>query len=367
MNKNRLLVLLLALAISTLSLSRADVTIDTLIERANLSEGPVAVRDLPRYKAARKVLVWDIGINIDGIVDAFPDIEFVVVPSLAKAMSHAADVDAIVGFCDERLFNAAPRLVWVQIYWAGAERCLSVSDVASGDVIMTNMQKMSSPVIAEHAVAMMMSLSRNLPRFAKAMKNGRWVRSDQTTAGMMPVAGRTLLVAGLGGIGTEVARLGAALDMRVIGTRNSSREGPDFVEYVGLSHELHDLVAEADVIVNALPLTDGTKHLFNADVFAASKKGAIFINVGRGQTVDTAALLAALESGQLSGAGLDVTDPEPLPKRHPLWQQSNVIITPHIAGDGGELERHRVLLAENMRRYVSGEHLLNVVDPQKGY
>lgn len=367
MNKNRLLTLLFAAVISAFSVARADVSIDKLIERANLSEGPVAVSELPRYKAARKVLVWDIGIDLDGIVDAFPDVEFVVVSTLADAMPHAAAVDAIVGFCDERLFNATAQLVWVQIYWAGAERCLSVSDVASGNVILTNMQKMSSPVIAEHAIAMMMSLSRNLPQFAKTMNDGAWSQSDQTTSGMMPIAGKTLLVAGLGGIGTEVARLGAALDMRVIGTRNSSREGPDFVEYVGLSHELHDLAAEADVIVNALPLTDATRGLFNSELFAASKKGAIFVNVGRGQTVDTAALLAALQSGQLSGAGLDVTDPEPLPKDHPLWRQSNVIITPHIAGNGGELERHRVLLAENLRRYISGEHLLNVVDPKKGY
>ena len=366
MNNKTLLALILAAALHAPNISHADVSIKTLIERSNLSEGPVAVRDLPRFEAARKVLVWDIGIELGGIVDAFPDVEFVIVPTLAEAMPHAATVDAIVGFCNDELFDAAPKLVWVQIYWAGAERCLSVDRVADGSVMMTNMQKMSSPVIAEHAIAMMMALSRNLPQFAKTMPTGKW-DGRETVAGMMPVAGKTLLVAGLGGIGTEVARLGAALDMRVIGTRNSSREGPDFVEYVGLSHELHDLVAEADVIVNALPLTNGTKKLFDRELFAATKKGAIFVNVGRGQTVDTMAMLAVLQSGHLGGVGLDVTDPEPLPQDHPLWQQPNVIITPHVAGSGGERERHRVLLVENLRRYVAGEHLLNVVDPQKGY
>jgi phosphoglycerate dehydrogenase-like enzyme len=366
MNNKTLLALILAAALQASNISHADISIETLIERSNLSEGPVAVRDLPRFEAARKVLIWDIGIELGGIVDAFPDVEFVVVPTLAEAMPHAAMVDAIVGFCNDELFDAAPNLVWVQIYWAGAERCLSVDRVADGSVVMTNMQKMSSPVIAEHAIAMMMALSRNLPQFAKSMPTGEW-DDRETVAGMMPVAGKTLLVAGLGGIGTEVARLGAALDMRVVGTRNSSREGPDFVEYVGLSHELHDLVAEADIIVNALPLTDGTKKLFDRELFAATKKGTIFVNVGRGQTVDTMALLAALQSGQLGGVGLDVTDPEPLPEDHPLWQQPNVIITPHVAGSGGERERHRVLLMENLRRYIAGEHLLNVVDPQKGY
>lgn len=367
MKNNQLLALCLAASFAATSVCLADVSIDKLLERADLAEGPVAVRELPRYRVPRRVLIADIGISVDGIAEAFPEIEFVMVSNLADAMPHAASVDAIVGFCDERLVARAPKLVWVQTYRAGAERCLTVSDVANGNVLMTNMQKMSSPVIAEHAIAMMMSLSRNLPQFAREMEQGAWLRNSALTAAMRPVAGKTLLVAGLGGIGTEVARLGAALDMRIIGTRNSSREGPDFVDYVGLSHELSDLVAQADVIVNALPLTESTIGVFDSDLFQSSKKGAIFINVGRGGTVDTAALLSALQSGHLAGAGLDVTDPEPLPKKHALWQMSNVIITPHVASAGGERERHRVLLFENIRRYVAGERLLNVVDPQRGY
>ena len=155
--------------------------------------------------------------------------------------------------------------------------------------------------------------------------------------------------------------------MSVSGTRNSSRNGPDFVEYVGLSHELNDLAASADVIVNALPATDATMDLFDAEFFAGAKAGAIFINVGRGKTVVTGDLIAALESGRISAAGLDVTAPEPLPSDSPLWQRDDVIITPHVASSGGENERHVVLLLENVSRYVAGERLLNVVDPKKGY
>lgn len=354
---------LLALANS----SFGESSIENLIERAGLAEGPVAVRDLQHYVPPRKILLANIGIDLETLSAEHPDIEFIEVTSSADARRHAAAADAIVGYCDQALVDAAERLVWVQIYTAGVERCLSTEQIANGRVLLTNMQKMSSPVIAEHAIAMVLALSRKLPQFAKGMPSGEWRRNNQARAGMVPVSGRTLLVAGLGGIGTEVARLGAALDMRVIGIRNSSREGPEFVSYVGLSSELNDLVAEADVIVNALPLTDATEGLFDADVFAAMKPGAILVNVGRGKTVDTPALVAALESGQLAGAGLDVTDPEPLPKRHPLWQFSNVIITPHIASSGGERERHRLLLAENLRRYIAGESLLNVVDPQRGY
>jgi phosphoglycerate dehydrogenase-like enzyme len=155
--------------------------------------------------------------------------------------------------------------------------------------------------------------------------------------------------------------------MRVIATRNSSRSGPDFVEYVGLSDELHKLASEADVIVNALPLTPATTGVFDAEFFDAVKPGVIFINVARGKSVVTADLLKALEDGVVSAAGLDVTEPEPLPADHPLWQLENVVITPHISSRAGERERHAVLLAENIRRYLRGDALYNTVDPERGY
>jgi phosphoglycerate dehydrogenase-like enzyme len=265
------------------------------------------------------------------------------------------------------VLDAAGDAVWAQVLGAGVERCVTDERISSGDVLLTNMQKMSSPVIAEHVIAMMLSLSRALPAYAKRMEDGRWLRGPEYTAPMQSYGGKTVLVAGLGGIGTEVARRAAALDMRVVGTRRSSREGPDFVDYVGLSDELHELAAEADFIVNALPLTDETTGLFDAGFFAAAKEGAFFINVGRGKTVVTADLVAALESGQLAGAGLDVTDPEPLPTGHRLWRMDNVIITPHVSGRGGNRVRHNLLAVENLRRFIAGEPLLNVVDPVAGY
>ena len=347
--------------------SRAEISIEQLIAQTGIAEGGVAVSELPRWSGAHKILVWDRGLDLSALTDAAPDVDFVLAKSVAEAMQHAADVDAIIGFCAPDLIGAAEKLVWVQIYWAGAERCLSVDKIADGTVVMSNMQKMSSPVIAEHAIAMMMALSRNLPQFVKIMEEGDWSAGKRATGGMTPIAGKKLLVAGLGGIGTEVARLGAALGMRVSGTRNSSRNGPDFVEYVGLSHELNDLAASADVIVNALPATAATLDLFDAEFFASVKAGAIFINVGRGKTVVTRDLIAALESGQISAAGLDVTEPEPLPADSPLWQREDVIITPHVSSAGGENERHAVLLRENVSRYVAGDRLLNVVDPRKGY
>jgi len=367
MRKITLLVLMVVALFGVTEALRAEISIDQLVEQAQITEGQVAVRDLPRWRGARAILIRDDGMDLSGSTANLEDVNVIVVRSVAEAMKYVSDVDAIIGFCDAELIGAAPRLVWVQINWAGAENCLSVEQVGNGDVVMTNMQKMSSPILAEHAIAMMMSLARHLPQFIHRMEAGAWDDRGEMTNGMTSIAGKKLLVVGLGGIGTEVARLGSALGMHVSGTRNSSRSGPDYIEYVGLSDELFALAAEADVVVNALPLTAATKNLFDREFFAAIKPGAIFVNVGRGLTVVTDDLIAALESGRVSAAGLDVTEPQPLPAENPLWKRTDVIITPHVAGIGGERERHRVLLLENIRRYVAGEQLLNVVDPERGY
>jgi phosphoglycerate dehydrogenase-like enzyme len=285
----------------------------------------------------------------------------------AEALALAPEADAIIGFCNPELVAAASRAIWIQIFSSGAERCLAAPEVASGEIVLTNMQKMSSPVIGEHAIAMLLSLTRGLVQLAKHMPSGDW-DSDLTVAPhVTPLADRTMLVVGLGGIGRETAERAHALGMRVIATRNSARSGPDYVDYVGLSDELFELAGRADVIVNALPLTAATRGIFDDAFFAAAKPGAIFISVGRGQSTDTDALVAALESGQIGAAGLDVTDPEPLPADHPLWKMDNVIISPHVAAFGGASDRHRTLVNENLRRFIAGEPLYNVVDPDLGY
>ena len=335
---------------------------DSLIREAGLKEGSVAVRDMPGWSTPRKILVSERWL-VDNATDVNDGNEIIGFRSHEEAMQLAADADAIIGICDPELIAAAEKLIWVQSYSAGVDRCVSADKIRDGRVVLTNMQKMSSPTIGEHAIAMTLSLARGLTRYGKAMQQGDWNREFN----MVSVEGRTMLVVGLGGIGREVARRAAALGMRVTATRNSSRDGPDYVDYVGLSDELLDLAAEADVIVNALPLTPATEGLFDHDFFAAVKPGVFFINVARGRSVVTRALVAALDDGRVAGAGLDVTDPEPLPPDHRLWQLDNVIITPHVAGTGRDGDRHMALLRENVRRFIAGEALLNVVDPQRGY
>ena len=345
----------------------AQSNIAELIEQTGIEAGDVALKDMPGWRAPKKIVIQDIGLSLREIQALMPGVEVIGVRSEAEAIANAKGADAIIGWCSERVIAAAEDAIWAQIRGAGAERCMSTERIANGSVVLTNMQKMSSPVIAEHVIALTLSLARRIPRFAKSMPSGEWRRTDEITDSMQSIAGKTMLVLGLGGIGTEVARRAAALDMRVIGTRRSSREGPEFVDYVGLSNELYELAAEADFIANTLPLTSETTGLLDEKFFSAAKHGAILTNVGRGRTVVTDDLVAALESGQIAGAGLDVTDPEPLPADHPLWQMDNVLITPHVAGRGGNRVRHAILLKENLRRFAAGDALLNVVDPELGY
>jgi phosphoglycerate dehydrogenase-like enzyme len=343
---------------------QAQISIDQLILEAGLKEGPVAARDFPGWVTPKKILLRGNADLVAELQSIVPDAKFTTFGSDREVLAQAADADVILGSCGAQLVAAAPRVKWVQVNSAGVERCLVSGRLADGSVLLSNMQKMSSPVIAEHAIALTLSLTRSLTTYAKDMSSGDW---RQRRSDMISISGKTMLVVGLGGIGNEVARRAAALGMRVVGTRNSSREGPEYVAYVGLSDELLVLASDADVIVNALPLTAATTGLFNKEFFDTARKGTYFVNVGRGATVVTDDLVAAIESGQVAGAGLDVTDPEPLPANHPLWQLSNVIITPHVSSGGGTRERQAVLLKENLRRYAAGDALLNVVDPERGY
>ncbi len=361
----RMLLVLIGLNIAFTAAAQSDIT--ELIAQTGIEAGDIAMRDMPGWRVPKKIIVWDIGLTVDEIQTLMPGIEVIEVQSTAEAITNAKGADAIIGWCAESVIAAAKDAIWVQIGGAGAERCLRVDRVASGSIVLTNMQKMSSPVIAEHVIAFTLALARRIPQFARTMPSGEWRRTKEISNGMQSIAGQTMLVVGLGGIGTEVARRAAALGMRVIATRRSSREGPDFVDYVGLSNELLEMVAEADFIVDTLPLTPETEGLLDKEFFSAAKRGAYFINVGRGRTVVTDDLVAALNSGQIAGAGLDVTEPEPLPADHPLWQMENVIISPHFAGRGGNRVRHAILLKENLRRFAAGDALLNVVDPELGY
>jgi phosphoglycerate dehydrogenase-like enzyme len=341
-----------------------------LIEQLGLREAPSPVRQRPDWAPLRRVAVFvpgswapRRGALLAQVRAAAGDAE--VVAFDGRSLDVLSDADAVLGFCSPDVLAAAPKLRWLHSYSVGVERCTRFDGIGHYDFVLTNNQRLSGPDIAEHAIALTLALSRNLVAYMRAQQQGRWLDDGPQS---MNVDGRTMLVLGLGGIGTEIARRAKALGMRVIATRNSSREGPDFVDQVGLPDEASKLAAQADVIVNALPLTDATAGSIGRAFFAVAKPGARYISVGRGGTTVTADLVAALQSGQIGGAGLDVTDPEPLPADHPLWTMDNVLITPHVAASTEEVrDRTLVIAVENLRRYVQGEPLLSVVDFERGY
>ncbi|MEZ4587763.1 MAG: D-2-hydroxyacid dehydrogenase [Gemmatimonadales bacterium] len=329
------------------------------------------------WKAPTKVAVWDFwpGRTAE-LAQVAPGVEVVVANSASALAAAAVDADAVMGPLSPEVWQEATRLRWVQLPYAGVERPLAIPGVRESDVMLSNAQRIYAEGLAEHAMAMVLGLARRLPTALALQREHRWDSEPLIGAGpsgqggpFVELNGRTLLVAGLGGIGTEIARLAHGMGMRVVATRGSSRAGPDFVEYVGLADELPKLAAEADVIVNVVPLTKATERIFDGAFFDQAKRGALFVNVGRGRSVDTDALVAALRDGRIGGAALDVTDPEPLPAASPLWSMPNVIITPHVAGgeSDGDLKRLWVLFEENLRRFATGGRLLSVVDKARGY
>jgi phosphoglycerate dehydrogenase-like enzyme len=349
----------------------ADPKAAEIIREMGLVEGPVALRETKGWKAPRKIVLTQMG-PLDALKAAAPGVEFVVVDG-AEAMAKAAvDADAIAGgdnvVCDDQVLAAAKKLRWVAVYSAGVEACLGKPALLKPGIIVTNMRAIAGPVMAEHSIALMYALSRSLHVSVGRQARGEgWSRSF-TGSDPQALTGKTVLVAGLGGIGLEVAKRAHALGMKVIATRNSSRDKPDFVSYVGLSNELPTLIPQADVVVSALPLTPETTNLFDAKMFARMKKSAYFINVGRGGSVVTDDLVAALNNGTIAGAGLDVTEPEPLPKEHALWKAKNVIITPHMSAQSDLGNSGRALIyREQVRRFTAGDKLLAIVDFKKGY
>jgi len=297
-----------------------------------------------------------------------PNLRIVAGLSREEALARAAEAHGVDGrYASPEFLAAAPNLVWVQAMSAGVDRYLGNAALMEKDsIVLSNMQGVHGPAIADHALGMLLTLTRDLRAYAKEQDAGRWNPGGSGSA--TALEGRTMLVVGLGGIGTEIAQRAAGFGMRVIATRRSDAPGPAYVEKVGRNEDLLAMLPEADVVAIAVPLTPETAGMFGAEAFAAMKPGAILINIARGKVVDTEAMLEALRSGRLAGACLDVTDPEPLPAGHALWSMPGVLITPHVASDA-ELtnERSWALLRENLRRFAAGEPLYNVVDKKAGY
>jgi phosphoglycerate dehydrogenase-like enzyme len=340
-----------------------------LIQQLGLVESAAPVRERAGWVSPKAILVNPLVPElVESLRASAPKAKFLVAATPEEAARLAKDADASLGWCTPEVLAAGKKLRWIQSYSAGVERCVGIPELRQRDVLLTNMQRVAAPVMAEHVIAMVLAFARGLEFFIPEHQAGRWTEERPAAVRMVTLEGKTLLVVGLGGIGTEVAKRAHALGMKVTAVRNTGREGPDFVSHVGLPAELRQLAGAADFVVNTTPLTAATTGMYDAKFFESCKRGAYFFNVGRGKSVVQADLVAALRSGQIAGAGLDVTDPEPLPPEDPLWKMQNVILTPHVSveSDLGFTVRFAIL-QENLRRYVAGEKMLSVVDVAKGY
>ncbi len=311
------------------------------------------------------------------IVEAAQPMRVVNAANDDVAEAEIADADALFGYLTPRLLKAAKRLRWAQSPTASMEKYLYPELVAS-PVVVTNMRGIFSDVIADHVFGYILCFAKNFHIYLRQQLRGEW-RMLGRDPGELPGYGGpgevhpsdraaitlgdcTLGIVGLGGIGLAIAERGIAFGMRVLSVDPKAQDAP-----VGCAiyrpNDLPEMLKLSDFVVIAAPHTPETYKLFNRERIRQMKKNAYLINIGRGVIVDLADLTAALQAGEIAGAGLDVFETEPLPAGHPLWAMENVIITPHCAAASPRVpERHLETLLRNLKRFAKGQALLNVVD-----
>ncbi len=281
-------------------------------------------------------------------------------------LREVVDADGFIGDIRGEEVRAAKQLKWVQCGSAGVERMLLGANgepLRNSSIVLTNNRIVQGPEIADHAFAMLLFLTRRLDGFVKD-------RQLLRNPGYQPIElnGKTALVIGVGGIGTQIAVRAWAFGMKVVGVDPEDKPYTPFVSRVVKPDQLDQVLPEADVVFVSAPHTEASRKMVGGRQFELMKANAYFIAVSRGALYDTNGLVKALDSRRLAGAGLDVTDPEPLPGDHPLRKFDNVVLTPHVAGQSDRIgERIMGTFKENVRRFAQGETLVNIVDKKKGY
>ena len=302
--------------------------------------------------------------------DAFPDFIVGQLQSYDRVPEEIVDTDVFVGWSlRPEQFKIAGKLKWIHSP-AAAVHQLMYPDLINSDVILTNSSGVHGPVVAEHAIAVILALAKRLPQAMHYQTRKIWAQELLWNEHPRPreVARATVLVAGMGGIGSEFAVRAKALGMKVIAIRENPAKGAGPADEVYGAEKIDELLPQADFVLLCTPVTPATTAIINRERLNKMKFGAYLINVARGPLVDEAALIEALQEQRIAGAALDVFVEEPLPAESPFWSLDNVLITPHTAAVTEKLwERHYELIVENMRRFLAGKPLLNEVDKRRGY
>lgn len=320
--------------------------------------------------SAQQVKILGLNMSAADVKDyqAVTDRAKIVSVTRENVMREIADADAFIGEITPAMVRAGKKLRWVQLRSAGVERVLHLSggnDLRDSNIVLTNNQVVQGPEIADHAMAMLLALTRNIPNFIEMRKSGKWVGNR---ANLLELNGRTAVVIGVGGIGFNIALRAWAHGMRVIGVDPDDKPMSPFVSKYVKPDQLDEVIPEADVVFISTPHTPMSHKMMGPKQFELMKKDSFFIAVSRGGIYDLPSLVKALDSKRLAGAGVDVTDPEPLPEGNSLWKFDNAIITPHIAGRSDkDNARMNDTVKANIKRFVEGKPLINVVDKVAGY
>jgi D-2-hydroxyacid dehydrogenase (NADP+) len=324
----------------------------------------VALLCAPGLWAQKKVVALGMApAEVQALKSAVPGVNLVAASGDA-VLKEVADADGVIGAIRPEQFRAAKKLKWVQATHTGMENDI-FPELANSSVILCNTKNVYGPQIADHAFAFLLSLTRRLNVTIPNQSKEEWLRGRE---GMFELDGKTALVIGLGGIGSNIAQRAHGFGMKVVGVDIRDFPNSSVVSKVVTPEHLDEVIPEADVIFIAAPHTKRSQGMIGSKQFGLMKKGTYYIAMSRGKLTDTNALVKALDEGRLAGAGLDVTDPEPLPKGHPLWKFPNVVITPHTSGGSDNLaSRMRTLLIENLTRFSKDQPLMNVVDKQAGF
>ncbi len=311
-----------------------------------------------------KVLIASgISEEVAAMLEAAPsEMEIDFLPDGAKLSDHISDAEILYGVVSEDALPHAKSLQWVMQPFVGVERSMYPAFKES-PITLINSKRLYGPQLAEHAFALLLSLTRGINTQLELMREKEWKWLP-----CVEVSGMTMGILGLGGIGRAVAQRAKAFDFEVIAVDPEPMEKPDTVDELGQLDQLHEFLSRSEVLTVCCPITPQTHKLLSHAEFDALPEGCYFINVSRGKVVDEDALVAALKSGKVAGAGLDVTYTEPCPQDNPLWTLPNVILTSHTAGSSQNIAKRAMqTFLDNMHRYVNGEPLINVVDKEKGY
>ena len=337
--------------------------------RALWHDADMALHVLESVRFANSV--WNLPPSyVEDLRASFPEVRFSNPEHAADADAVLPEADIVVGWAvNEGNFAIAHRLRWVHATAAGVGSLMFPAMVAS-EVVITNSRGLHADAMGEHTLGVMLSFVRQLHRSRDAQRERRWAQDELWSS--PPQFGRladsTMVLVGLGAVGGAIAVRARALGVHVIAIRRRPQPDPAPADEQWGIAELHRLLPRADWLVLAAPLTAESRHLIGERELAALEPSAVLVNVGRGHLVDEPALVRALESGRLAGAALDVMEEEPLPGTSPLWGMPNVLVTPHISGLAPDYwGRAMRMFADNLRRYLDGRPLLNVVDKRAGY